>query len=414
VKSLEESRMSLGEHLAELRSRLLRLVIVGFLLSGVGLLLSESLFGLLVRPVLEALPRESGALVFTSAIEEFNIFLKVGIYAGLCLATPVALWELWGFVAPGLHAQERRLAAPFVLAGTLAFLAGTVFCYLVLLPPMFNFLLADSAQDDRAVRLQTARWHEQNALGFLRGADPAGADAALERAVAELEGLGVTAARESWLGRKPTQPLREDVELGALLEGTGQAIDALEPAQGEEAQVVWRAALQERGDAIEAFGRRDFARARSAAESSFAALSRAAGLDTATVDALLELHVGLARATALHRALNWTQPMLSMSEQLSLILVLEIATGAIFELPVVMALLGLVGILESAWLMRYQRHAILLVIVVAAVATPTSDPVNLMLMAGPLLVCFELGVLMVWLAERRRARAAGQALVGPP
>jgi sec-independent protein translocase protein TatC len=69
-----------------------------------------------------------------------------------------------------------------------------------------------------------------------------------------------------------------------------------------------------------------------------------------------------------------------------------------------MMLLGLVGVVESRWLVRYQRHAFVICVIAAAVITPTGDPVNLALMAGPLLACFEVGVLLVWIVERRRAR----------
>jgi sec-independent protein translocase protein TatC len=96
--------------------------------------------------------------------------------------------------------------------------------------------------------------------------------------------------------------------------------------------------------------------------------------------------------------------MLSMSEQLTLVLVLELAFGVIFELPLVMAVLGLVGLVSSSFLFKYQRHAFVLCLIVAAIITPTGDAVNLALMAGPMLLCYELGVVLVWLVEKRRAK----------
>jgi len=94
--------------------------------------------------------------------------------------------------------------------------------------------------------------------------------------------------------------------------------------------------------------------------------------------------------------------MLSMKEQLSLVLMLELAFGAIFELPLVMALLAMIGLLKFRLVARYQRHALVLCVLVAALITPTSDAVNLALMAVPMIVCFELGVILVWIFERRR------------
>ena len=94
--------------------------------------------------------------------------------------------------------------------------------------------------------------------------------------------------------------------------------------------------------------------------------------------------------------------MLSMSEQLTLVLVLELAFGLIFELPLVMAVLGLAGLVTSPFLFKYQRHAFVVCLIAAAVITPTGDAINLALMAGPMLLCYELGVLLVWLIEKRR------------
>jgi sec-independent protein translocase protein TatC len=101
--------------------------------------------------------------------------------------------------------------------------------------------------------------------------------------------------------------------------------------------------------------------------------------------------------------------MLTMQEQLSLVLLLLVSFGFIFELPLVMALLGLLGVLKSSWLMRYQRHAFVFCLIAAAILTPTGDAVNLALMAGPMLACFELGVVAVWLMEKRRATGADAA-----
>ena len=83
---------------------------------------------------------------------------------------------------------------------------------------------------------------------------------------------------------------------------------------------------------------------------------------------------------------------------------LELAFGLIFELPLVMMVLGMVGLVSSAFLFKYQRHALVLCLVAAAILTPTGDAVNLALMAGPMLLCYELGVVLVWLVEKRRKK----------
>jgi len=131
------------------------------------------------------------------------------------------------------------------------------------------------------------------------------------------------------------------------------------------------------------------------------------------VGELWKLEKGLAVATASHAEASWTRPMLTMHEQLSLVLLLELALGIIFEMPLVMVLLASVGLVSAKFLMKYQRHAFVVCLIAAAVITPTGDAVNLMLMAGPMLLCYELGVLGVWIVERRRKKSQTTALAPP-
>jgi len=70
-----------------------------------------------------------------------STFLKIGAIAGLLVALPVILWEIWAFVAPGLYANEKRFAIPFVMAGCLCFGAGTYFGFQFVFPTIFTFLI---------------------------------------------------------------------------------------------------------------------------------------------------------------------------------------------------------------------------------------------------------------------------------
>ena len=69
-----------------------------------------------------------------------------------------------------------------------------------------------------------------------------------------------------------------------------------------------------------------------------------------------------------------------------------------------MAVLSLVGLVQSGFLFKHQRYALAVCFIAAAIITPTGDVVNLLLMAGPMLLCYELGVLLVWIIEKRRER----------
>ncbi|TMA20755.1 MAG: twin-arginine translocase subunit TatC [Deltaproteobacteria bacterium] len=196
---------------------------------------SQQIFHFLMLPVFAALPEGEKALHFASSIEPFLIYLKVGLYAGLFVASPFIFWQIWLFVAPGLYRRERRKIVPFVVAATLFFLGGAVFCYVVILPPTFDF----------------------------------------------------------------------------LIKNTGPNIT----------------------------------------------------------------------------------PVLMMDQQLGLVMLLVLAFGIIFELPMILTLLAMMGVVDYKFLSKYRRHAIILNVIIAAFVTPTGDPFNLALMALPMMFCYELGVL---------------------
>ena len=387
-----EVRMSLVDHLTELRRRLIKFVVAALLFGVAGLAFARPLFGLLMQPVLAALPEDARALVYTSGIEEVNVLLKVGFYAGLFAAAPVFLWQLWGFVAPGLLPEERRYATPFVLGGSLAFLGGVLFCYWVILPPMFQLLLEGGA--DRS-QVQAIRESEQGAEEALRRLRLGAADDAARLARAASRALGEPNLLAA-LGAAELEERRR--ALGTLVD----AVSAL----GSEVRPAALRALERRERAGEALAQGRYDDAGRLLEESLALLAGAAPAYREGIGSIWALERQLAGAhTALARD-SWTRPMLTMSEQLSLVLVLELAFGAIFELPLAIALLAALGVIRAQTLFRYQRHAVVVCLVVAALVTPTGDVVNLMLMTGPLILCYELGALAAWLIERRRARSA--------
>jgi len=231
----DDVHLTLREHLLELRKRLKWAI----LFLGIGFAAayhwSIEIFHFLMRPVLKALPEGEKSLHFSSSVEPFFIYLKVALYAGLFIALPAILWQIWAFIAPGLYRKERRAILPFVTAATLFFVSGAVFCYLVILPPAFEFLINSAGPD--------------------------------------------------------------------------------------------------------------------------------------------------------------IKPVLMMDQQLGLVMTLLLAFGIIFELPLVLTFLAMIGIVDHKFLSKYRRHAIVVNVIIAAVVTPTGDPFNLALMAIPMVLCYELGVL---------------------
>jgi sec-independent protein translocase protein TatC len=87
-------------------------------------------------------------------------------------------------------------------------------------------------------------------------------------------------------------------------------------------------------------------------------------------------------------------PVLTMSEQLSLVLGMLLGFGIVFEMPVVIAFLSMVGVVNWRFLSKYRRLAIVVNVTIAAIITPTGDPLNLALMAVPMIIFYEIGILV--------------------
>jgi len=248
----EEGRMPFLDHLEELRKRLMRGVIAilaGFVLC---LVFSERVFNLLASPITKLLP-EGSSLIFTGLPDPFFIYLKVSFLAGLIIALPYVLYELWRFVYPGLHPHERKLAAPFVISATVLFYCGAAFAYFLVFPAAFKFFLSYQTAD--------------------------------------------------------------------------------------------------------------------------------------------------------------LKPMIAIKEYVSLVIVLMLAFGAVFETPIVIVFLGLLGLVNSSLLKRGRRYFIVIAFIIGAILTPTPDIINQSLMAIPMLLFYEVGIwLLVMFEKRRKAQEEKEAL----
>jgi sec-independent protein translocase protein TatC len=135
-------RLTLLEHLRELRKRLGRALIgVAAGMAVVGGFV-ERIFHALMQPVLDSLPEKQRALHYTSYVEPLMVYLKVAVYGGIFVAVPWVLWQVWQFVAPGLYKREKRVVVPFLAFGTLLFYAGAAFCYFLIMPSAFPAMAA--------------------------------------------------------------------------------------------------------------------------------------------------------------------------------------------------------------------------------------------------------------------------------
>lgn len=225
----EQGKMSFFDHLTELRTR----IVWSLVPAGVGLLVALYF----TKPVLKFLSGHLNTeLVFTTPTEAFWTYMKVAMIMGLFIAMPVILWNVWAFVAPGLHKHERKYAAPFVIIGSLLFIGGGAFALLVVVPFAITFLV--SFGQDQGLR-----------------------------------------------------------------------------------------------------------------------------------------------------------PMITISSYIDFILKFTLAFGVVFEMPVVITLLSMLGVVTPQFLSRNRKYAILINFVIAAMLTPTPDIVNQSLMAGPLIILYEVGII---------------------
>ena len=141
---IEDSTAPLIEHLAELRTRLIRAVlafIVGMILM---FTVAEPILQFLLAPI-EATLRDLGdpapALQFTAPQEYLFVLFRISMVFGLIVAFPVIAYQLWRFVAPGLYKSEKNAFLPFVISSPLMFLLGASFAQFVVTPLAMNFLL---------------------------------------------------------------------------------------------------------------------------------------------------------------------------------------------------------------------------------------------------------------------------------
>lgn len=264
---MDEREYSLMEHLAELRGRLAKALIGVGIIGIAAFAISDRILKLLRLPLDRAvaaaniyasehgLPPVEAHFIVIAPAEYIVAQMKAAFVAGLFIASPWVLYQIWMFISPGLYDHEKRYVTAFVWAGAACFCGGAVFAYLVVFPQMFAFFVAQNPPDI----LMT----------------------------------------------------------------------------------------------------------------------------------------------------------LSIAEHFSFTLKMLIAFGVVFETPVVIFILSISGIVDPNSLYKYRKYVIVVAFIIGAVLTPSTDPLSQLLLAGPLLVLYEVGVLVSRFAVKatgtplsRKARAA--------
>ncbi len=302
-------RMTLLEHLQELRLRLRNSAIV-FVVALIGsLIYAKDFFVILTRPIQQAMfdLRLEQNFVFTSPTEAFWCYFKLAIVMSILVASPLIFWELWKFIAPGLYRNEKRLAGAITGATALCFIGGTLFGYFLITRTANYFLIAMTMPEEQVTAAETAK--EERAK-----------TRALRRKAAETPQA------------LPVSPAGADKSKPAPPPTPAPAADA---------------------------------------------------------DETLQLKI---------------TPMLRMSEVSDFQLMMLLGCGAAFELPVVLSVLGMLGIITAISMWRFNRYALVLSAVVGGVLTPSPDVISQLLLAGPLFALYNISIIVVWFIERARRK----------
>ncbi|MDX2147373.1 MAG: twin-arginine translocase subunit TatC [Planctomycetota bacterium] len=306
--------MSFGDHLEELRQRLVHALLGIAPIFIAAMFLGRWILELIIAPVQDQL-RASGlsaALQATSPLEAFNTYFRIALIVTVIVGVPWILWQVWRFVAPGLYESERRFIRFLLPLSVVLSVTGVVFLFKVILPLTLAFLINFSAS--------------------------IGSDT---RATAPLP-EGVTLGNIPVLIADPPAPKVGDEWFNATYKQRCICVGVSETGVPE----VWVAPFAKKADIV---------------------------------------------------------PQYKISEYVDTVLVLALSFAAGFQLPVVVLLLGWVGVIDQAFLRKYRRHAMLGCAVVAAFLTP-GDPLSMFLLALPLIVLYELGGLLLrWFPAHRVA-----------
>lgn len=323
--------MPLGDHLEELRRRLI-FAFLGLLpIFGLSLAIAGPMIRVLTAPLEVRLAAADlpVRVIQTSPTESFGAYIKVALVLTIIVGLPWMFYQFWLFISPGLLPREKRFIHLLIPASGFLSALGAGFMYLVMLPVVLSFFITFS--------LTLA----MGGPGADRGRPGGGG-----------EGL----ATESEL-----------VAQAALLSNAGLAVLSGDPPSPTPGQMWVNSKTKELR----------------------IALSDPASVGT---DADAEKPIATNVLGVPLRRSSFIQQEYRIREYLSFVLALGLAFAVAFQMPVVVVLLGWVGLVTPAWLGKVRKPAIMVCSVLGAVLTP-ADPLSMILLAVPLYGLYELGVL---------------------
>src|SRR5262245_23297334 len=138
--------MSFLEHLDELRKRIINALLAIAVGVVVGFAFIKPIGDFLQGPTLRVLPAGS-KMIYTEPGEAFSFYIQIALITGIVFSAPFVMYQVWLFIAPGLYANEKQLAVPFVLMSTIGFIVGALFNHYVVFPWMMSFFASFNTPD---------------------------------------------------------------------------------------------------------------------------------------------------------------------------------------------------------------------------------------------------------------------------
>jgi sec-independent protein translocase protein TatC len=356
---LDGGSMSFGEHLDELRSRLVRALVVPLPLAIVLFLVAEHIRGILVAPLFAAL-RANGQTVQIQALspaETITTDMKLAVIGALAVSAPWLLYQLWKFIEPGLYARERRFVHFLTPLSAVLTAAGIALFYWILLPLTLLFLVGFGASRPRTVVFDPAATTTPATTGSDTEPAPAAAPPALAFPVLHDDPVSPRPG-EAWISTRdqvlrvavPVERVRASAVIG-LAEDAATAIASI----GEEP-----AGADTQGGPVEL--------------------------------SVLELPLSV---------LGGISQVYRLSEYVGFSLILLAGSVIAFQMPIVILLLGWVGLVEPRLLREKRRWAIFIMGIVSAIVTPP-DVTSMLLLLVPLAILYEVGILLLVLVPANR------------
>jgi sec-independent protein translocase protein TatC len=153
--SVESEKEQLAEgtlisHLLELRNRLMRCFIAVAICAVPCLIYQNDIYDFVARPIQAQMPVGS-RLIATGIVSPFMAPFKLACLVGLLIAIPYVLWQIWGFVAPGLYKHEKKFAIPLVVSSVVLFYIGVAFAYEFVFPVIFQYFIQNAPKSTQVL-----------------------------------------------------------------------------------------------------------------------------------------------------------------------------------------------------------------------------------------------------------------------